>query len=480
MKKPLKKGTKIFLAVFIVAVLLGICFLCVAFYAKHEFEKERSWLPPQLPAQEASVTELPDNTHDAYEYVMRLYQVALHSDIVEGSWHTEVDLGGDMTLPFGEPDNNLIRMIRDGASGAVQALYPNVSGVKMSEEKAEDLPEIALQESDIVEYVYDPETLFNRKKEYLSDTYEIVFKIDPSYENADEIRSGAVYNGICDILKEAMTVNEAEFEVSDVEMRFHIDRLTDKMTSAEISRHYTVKANVTLTEDYAPLAGENGNAAAEITLPYKATDKISFKWYGLRFLVNYLEQKPGDITTLPLEIHVNDASVQGEDFTVTYAISDPETVEIDEEGSMTVLKKNDTSDTDGVTITATLAYEGKTYQDELTVYITDLDKATSGVRFYQDSFTVPVGSTLPLPSDVRVPINEAAESQQEEEYELICDSSDPDALTIEADGKDLYVTAVKTTDAPVTVSVTMKCGGHTYQAEIPVTITNATEADNNG
>ena len=480
MKKPLSKGIKIFLVVLIVAALLAICFTCVALYAKNEFEKEKSWLPPKLFPQQSSVTELPDNTHDAYEYVMRLYQEALHSDITEGSWHTEVDLGGDMSLPFSEADNSIVRMIRDRAAGAVQALYPNASGVKMTEEKAEDLPEIALQESDINEYVYDPEALFNRKGEYLSDTYEIVFKIDPSYENADEIRHGSVYTGICDLLKDAMTVNSVDLDVKEVEMRFYVDRLTDKMLNVDVSRSYEIKADVALTDDYAPLMGENGAENVSVSLPYKATEKISFKWYGLRFLEDYLEQEPDDIVTLPLEIHVNDASVQGEDFTLTYTPSDQEAVKIDDEGSMTVLKKTDTSDTEGVTITAVLSYEGKTYQDELIVYISELDKATAGVRFYEDAFTVTAGSTVPLPSDVRVPVNEAAESKLEEEYELDCKTSDPDALTIEADGKDLYVTAIKATDAPVTVYVTMNCGGHTYQAEIPVTITERTEAENNG
>lgn len=480
MSKPLKKGTKITLGVLIVAILLGICFFCVGLYAKNEFNKERSWLPPKLPVQQASVTELPDNAHDAYEYAMRLYQEALHHEAVEGSWYTDVNLGGDMELPFAEADNHLVSMIRDGAAGAVKALYPTAEGVRMTEEKAEDLPEIDLKESDVLEYEYDPAALFNRKGEYLSDIYEIVFHVDPAFENADEIRQGAVYEGVCDILKDAMTVNDVDLDVQNVEIRFRIDRLTDRMMSAEVSRSYQIKADVTLTDDYAPLLGDAGAKDTSVTLPYQATEKVSFKWYGLRFKVDYLEQKPDDIVTLPLEINVNDAAVQGEDFIVTYTPSDPETMEIDEEGSMTIRRTNDTSETGGVTVTATLEYEGKTYTDEMIIYITKLDKTTAGVRFYEDAFSVAVGSTVPMPSDIRVPINEQAENKSEEEYELRVDISDPEALSVEIDGKELYATGLKTTDAPVTVSVTMDCGGHTYLAEIPVTITQGTEADNNG
>ena len=275
-------------------------------------------------------------------------------------------------------------------------------------------------------------------------------------------------------------MNDVDLDVQNVEMRFRIDRLTDRMQSADISRSYTVKADVTLTDDYAPLLGDSGQKDVSVTLPYQATEKVSFKWYGLRFWVDYLEQRPDDIITLPLDIRVNDACVQGEDFNVTYTVSDPEALEVDADGTMTVLKVHGASDTEGVTVTATLDFEGKTYTDDMTVYVTELEKATAGVRFYEDGFSIPVGSTLPLPSDIRVPVNEAAESRQEEEYELFLDISDPDALTVEVDNKELYATALKATDAPVTVTVTMDCGGHTYYAEIPVTITQGTEAENNG
>ena len=149
--KPMKKGVKIALIILIVVVLLATCFLCVGIYAKNEFNKEKSWLPPKLPAQKASVTELPQDIHGAYEYVTRLYAEAVGADNVETSWHTDVDLGGEMTLPFGEVDNSLISMIRDGASGGVRDLYPHESGVKKSDEKAKEIPAVSLKESDIIE-----------------------------------------------------------------------------------------------------------------------------------------------------------------------------------------------------------------------------------------------------------------------------------------------------------------------------------------
>ena len=147
---------------------------------------------------------------------------------------------------------------------------------------------------------------------------------------------------------------------------------------------------------------------------------------------------------------------------------------------MTVEKTNDVSDTEGVKVTAMLEYEGRTYTDDILIYITKLEKTATGVRFWEDGFTIAAGTTAPMPVEIRVPINEQAENKQEEEYELFLDISDPDALTIEVDNKDLYATAIRPTAEPVTVTLTMKCGGHTYSAGIPVTITQGTEADNNG
>ena len=479
MKKPMKKGVKIFLIVLIVMVLLGICFAFVALYAHREFTKEKSWLPPEFPPQEQSVTDLPDNAHDAYEYVMRLYNEALHASHVEGSWHTDVDLSGEIVTPFSETDAAIISMIRDGAAGQIQSLYPNVNGVRMTDEKADDLPEITLEEADVLEYVYTPDTVFNRRGEYVSDEYEIVFKVDPAFEKTDDILHGEIYNGICERLKDAMTVDEVDLETQEVEIRFVIDRLSDEMLRASVSRSYAVHAKVTLSDDYADLL-ENGEKTAEISLPYRATEQVSFKWYGMRFTEPYLETNPDDIITLPLDIRVNDASVQGEDFVLTFTPDDPETMTIEPDGLMTVRKTNAVSETDGVKLKAKMEYDGLTFEDEIIIYITELDKTTAGVRFWKDAAEVPVGKTVLLPADIRVPVNEQADNRDEEEYELIIEVSDPEALEIEQDDKDLYATAKKQVDGPVTVSVTMKCGGHTYSAELPVTITLEKEAENNG
>ena len=51
-------------------------------------------------------------------------------------------------------------------------------------------------------------------------------------------------------------------------------------------------------------------------------------------------------------------------------------------------------------------------------------------------------------------------------------------VSVEEDNKELYATGLKAGEA--TVTVTMRCGGHTYENRLPVKIIEETEAATNG
>ena len=67
----------------------------------------------------------------------------------------------------------------------------------------------------------------------------------------------------------------AEFEVLEVELRFRVDRLTDQLQSVELSRRYNVAATVTFTEAYGAMMRNSDGRQITVTLPYKATERIS-------------------------------------------------------------------------------------------------------------------------------------------------------------------------------------------------------------
>lgn len=460
--KKMNKGLKIFLVVLVIIALLGVCFGALAFYAKHEFEKEKFWLP-YVP-QKQSMTELPENAVDAVAYVNRLYAEAVVSDEAEGSWRTDVDLGGELTVDLPEADAELIRYIRDGAAGKIAPLYPSASGVLMKD--AQDAPEISLNAGDVLDYPVDRETVYNRDGTYKSDEYVIEFVVDPASVDAAALENGETAEGIKALLADALTAESVKVTPESVNMKFTIDRLTDHLLSVEIVNTYKIAASVRFTPAYAALSADAVNAE----IPYKTTKHIDFKWYGARFLEGDITVRHDDIKTLPVVVSVDDEDVQGEDFTLEFTSTAPDILSVDQECVLHMHGRHDKDDP--ITVTMTLEYKGHTYTDEINVYVSDLDTVKTGVRMPQGEISVAVGeSHLPI-IEILVP-----EETKEDDYTLTFTSSDPDALRVDEDGT---VTALKLTASPITVTLSMDCSGHTYTDELIVHITAETEGTTNG
>lgn len=462
--KPMKKGLKIFLIVFIVIVLLGICFGSLALYAKHEFEKDKFWLP-YVP-QKQSVTELPETADEAVAYVSRLYAEAVVSDEAEGSWRTDVDLGGEMKFSSSMPGNDaaVIDFIRGGAAGKIAPLYPSASGVLMKD--AEEVPVLELESGDVLDYPYDPNSIFNTDGTYKSDEYVIEFTVDPASVDADALKDGDVCKGTLELIAPAASVDELNITPTAVSMRFKIDRLTDRLRSAEIVRTYEISATVRFAGEYAAISAE----PVEVELPYKTTQHVDFKWYGARFLQGDIAVTHDDIEMLPVEISVNDGAEKGKDFNLTFTYSVPDLMEVDDEVVLHVHGRHDKDDP--VTVGMKLEYDGHVYTDEINVYITDLEMVKTGVQFPFKEVEAAVGSSVHLITDLRVP-----EETKEEDYTLTYETSAPDAVSIDEHG---LITVHKAVSGPVTVKVTLECSGHTYSDEMTVRITAETEGTTNG
>ena len=76
---------------------------------------------------------------------------------------------------------------------------------------------------------------------------------------------------------------------------------------------------------------------------------------------------------LPASVTVNSEATK-DDFKLTFTPSDREAVSIDEDGVMTVNVNGEKT----VTVKMTLEYDGHTYTDDLTVYITEKEVSTDG------------------------------------------------------------------------------------------------------
>lgn len=381
MSKPMSKtGKRVLIALTIVA-LVGGCLGGVGIYAHGELTKPKFQLddPKVVSAREVPKIESVNNGTEAapldenavFDYIHDLYTAAIAADDVETSWHTDVklkDYSESMTTPFDASDENVIRYILKQAGDQLKDnVYPKADGVLKSGENGVFQFDLSRAQ---VTGITAQQGRFNDRNEYIDDEfYYINFEVDPSWVDVGAIPGSETYKKFTEVLSPAMTVHDAKFETQSVRMSFKVARQYDELLSAEITRSYRVKASVSLQGDYAALAPDAA-APFEVETPYEATEKISFFYYGAHFNVKWLAVQPDDWQALPARVQVHTDEAQ-ENFRLTYTVSDPKVISIDDDGVMRVEKKGVTDEE--VTVGIRLEYKGHTYTDELTVYITTLE-----------------------------------------------------------------------------------------------------------
>ncbi|MBR4727071.1 MAG: hypothetical protein IK080_04190 [Clostridia bacterium] len=365
MSKPMTKKTKILLGVLCALVALGICFTAIGFYAKNEIEKPRFQMPEETP--QASVTQLPADGAQAAAYVQRLFAAALAADDVELSLHTDVDLGGDATLPFADADNDLLLYIRDQAGGQIAALYPTFSNTVMRNEA--DKPQLPLP-ANVLEYTSEQGHTDENGEVTDDQYYFITMTLDPAAIDTQAMLASDVFRGVGEILAPAAAVDKAEITPQTLTLSAKIDRVTDQLLTVDVTRGCQIDAAVTLSDAYAALSAEK---AAQVTLPYQTTEHFSFFYYGARFTERAIVVKANDMKQLPAAVNVN-ADTTKDDYKLTFEVSHPDMLSVDADGVLSVAKKIEPVT---ATVKMTLAYDGHTYEDTLTVYITDLEVETN-------------------------------------------------------------------------------------------------------
>ena len=357
-KKPMKKRAKAFLAVCGVILAVALCFGCIYLYLRHEQQKP-IFEAPELEPQ-ASVTALPENAQDAAAYIDRLYQTMTTADDVEGDWHTDVSIG-DITTPFAETDNALLQFFRGQAPGKIAAFYPNAAELVMAD--VTDVPAFTIDPAKVLEYNgYQGEVTEDKDD---SVHYYLNFTMTPDDVDPEEVKTGDVYKQIAETLSSAATIDSFEITPTGETVNCTVDRLSDDLQSVRLEKNYQIKATVTLGADYAALY-EGGKA--DVEFPYATVEYINFHHYGLRFNEKQLVAKPDDIKALPLDVTVHSTATK-EDYTLTFDATDPDAISIDDTGVMTVHAARE----EAITITATLEYDGHTYSDTMTLYVTELE-----------------------------------------------------------------------------------------------------------
>ena len=370
MSKPMKKTTRRVLIALVIVVLLAACFISVGIYAHYTINKPKF---PKPDTTLSSARELPEDKAGVVDYVTGLYNAAVAADDVEGSWHTDVklkDYGEPLSAPFSDADKDLIAYIFEHANDddSLKNAYPKADNVLQCKDKGVFLPDITA--NDVTEYTAE-RGRYNDDGVYLDDDwYYVTLTVDPATIDAAAVTQSETFHNIIGMLDAAFTAENVKITPEKVTYKYKISRPYDQLSSLEITRGYTVEADLTPAEAYASMLTD-GAKTAHVTAPYEATEKISFKYYGAHFTQSCVAHTPGDMNALPASVTVN-SSATADDYKLTFEPSVDGVVEIDADGVMTVKAMHD----EPFTITMTLEYDGHTYSDVLTVYLTELEVET--------------------------------------------------------------------------------------------------------
>lgn len=363
MSKQKKSRSKAVLAVIVIIALIGACFGSVGLYVKFELSKPKF----QLPETAQSVTPLPETVSGIYSYISSLCKKADGADNIELSLYTEVWEIGDFTESlFNDSDNAVIKYIMNNALGTVSGMYEEINSVKTSEIK--NAPEFIWGEQSVTD-ASAVHGSYNDSGEFIDDSYYFIhldFTPDEDEYNAD------ILSEITKAVSPAFCIENCKIKMTGLYADYRVDRFTDNIVNIDITRRYSVSVSAVPAQQYKDLLPE-GESSAKITLPYTTTQSLSLNYYGAYFTKPCIAVNKGDVETLPASVTVN-SNASDEDYKLSFAVSDADAVKIDEDGVMTVLKNSDKP----VTVSMTLEYDGHTYTDNLTVYITELEVETDG------------------------------------------------------------------------------------------------------
>ena len=356
MSRPMKKSAKITLGILIAVLLIGVCFTSVGLYAKKELSKPRFTLPETAPLPSASA--LPADAAEAESYINRLFAEATAADDVEGTWSTEVSLDGDWKTPLTGADAQVLRYIGSKAQPQLGALYPSADSVLMAQ--ADDVPAPL---RGVLSFTA------NRGEDDEQDRYFVVLEKDPAQIDAAAMADSAVFSAVRQTLSPAVEIISAQITPQSVTERYTIDRVKDDLLSAVFEHTYYIRAEVRLTDAYRALLP--GQETFEAELPYKTTQKLTFRHYGARFTEQAVAVKPGDRRSLPTAVTVDD-TISAEEYDLTFTSDVPDVLSFDDDGVMRVLKLCDKP----VTVTMTLQHGEHRYTDSIKVYITEWEVAS--------------------------------------------------------------------------------------------------------
>ena len=363
MSRPMKKSQSVLIGVLIAALLIGACFASVALYAKNEINKPRFRLP------DAAVASVPIPSGDAAirTYFEQLYARTVAADDVEGSWKTDVSVEGDWTAPLPDADKTVLQYIAAEACAQIGGLYPSAENVLLG--GAADVPQ--------PEAVSAAADVFGSAREgridedgSLQDANRVFATVSLEHldEEVQQAAQSEVYRAVQKTLSSLVQIRAVSVRLQRVTENYTADRVSGALLDAEFVRVFRIRAEVLPT---AQTDGLLPQEPTQIELPYTTKTSVHFFFFFARFTSPVLVVRPGDEEALPAQVTVH-ADATKADYTLSFTTDAPDVLSIDADGVMHVR----TGSPDPIGVTMTLQYDGHTYTDHLTVYITELEVAS--------------------------------------------------------------------------------------------------------
>ncbi|HAQ63662.1 MAG TPA: hypothetical protein DCR23_04285 [Ruminococcaceae bacterium] len=360
----MKKPMKIFLGVLGVAALIGVCFACLAIYAKNEINKPKFEMPEDI--TDEAMTALPTSAEEAFDYVSALFNSCMSADDLELSRHCSVKLGGSETAaPFSEADSRAFARVLETAQDSIGGLYEAYENVPVPQLK--EIPSLSFGKSDIIGFTAEKGTTDENGETVDDGYYYITLTVKPEAVDTKAMLESDIRAEVEKELEPVLSVSSVDIAPESLTAKFKIRYADNSLEWAEIKQKITLKAAVDFTEDYKALSAET----AKLEIPFEKTESLDLFRYGLRFTQRQLVVQTGKTVSLPLDVRVNSEATK-ENYKLSFTVSEDGILDISADGIVNAVGSKETP----VTVTAMLEYDGHTYTDRLIVYATELEVKT--------------------------------------------------------------------------------------------------------
>lgn len=364
-EKKLGKKAKVILTVLGLLVLIGVCSLVVALYAKTLITEGTVELESE-PA--ASMSALPEDAQQSIDYLNRLLAAVKDTNRVYADVGTRLSID-DNSISFdaAQADTEVLKFVKNSMLSAATEKYPSHSGSFADGYPL--LPAIFLDATGFESWSF-AQGVADDEGNVTDDDYYYFNLATPAAEYPVAPKS-ALYDtfGMAETaqviewaeqeLSPMLTVKSCEVVYNCCEISGKVNRLNDQLQNITVSRSCTVTAGVEFTGDYATLGEKN------LSFDYRVEESYSFTWAGISFAENTCNLKAGGEESLAVNAVIDKAATQSE-YSLTFKSSDESVAAVDENG---VVKGIGVSSSPAI-ITVTLDYLGVTYEDECEVYVT--------------------------------------------------------------------------------------------------------------